>query len=186
MATDQFDDLLKRMQKIADSVNAFKSEEVQLAAFRALLDAAGVELNEEESEHGVPDEKTSKAAKKKPTKGAKRAENKALDAQDPEDFFAQFDHTRSAENVKLIVAWLYSQHGVFPITRAHIKETADNAGLTVAERSDNTMRQAKANGKALFTQGSKGWKLTLAGERYMKEAYGVKKGNKPLPEKNAE
>ncbi len=39
MATDQFDDLLERMPKIADVVNGFNSEAVQVEVYHTLVDA---------------------------------------------------------------------------------------------------------------------------------------------------
>jgi hypothetical protein len=178
MATDQFDDLLKRMPKIADAVNAFKSDEVQASAFKALLDAAGAEAEE--------DEPTDSEPKKKVTKTAKKKIDKAVTTDDPGDFFAQFEHDKPAENVKLIAGWLYSQHGVIPITNADIQALANDAGITVAGRADLTMKTTKADGKNLFTKQGNGWKLTLAGEKFMKDTYSVRKGNKPRDAQESE
>lgn len=99
-----------------------------------------------------------------------------------EELIKQFDHKKPKNNVFLIVAWLYSQHGVFPITAKQITKLGANTGLITPGRPDNTMRTAKQNGKNLFTQHDKGWKLTVSGESYMKQIYGVKKGQKPLEE----
>ena len=81
----------------------------------------------------------------------------------------------------LLVAWLYGIYGVYPITAKEIKELGDSCGLVIPARPDNTMRKAKKNGKSLFSQQGKGWQLTVSGEMFLKEAYKVKKGNKPLP-----
>lgn len=173
MATNQFDDLLKRMSKIAEAVNAFKSETVQASAFEALIAAADVEKS---SAHPKKD-KASRG-------GNPTNENKVKQATNTEDmgeFFTQFEQAKPAENVKLIAAWLYSQYGKVPITNAKIQKLADEAGITVANRADLTMRVAKTNGKNLFIKQGNGWNLTLAGERYMKETYSVKKSNKPQP-----
>jgi len=95
-----------------------------------------------------------------------------------ESFFSSFDHKKPKDNVLLIAAWLYSQHGVFPISAKDTKNYADRTGLTVPKRPDNTMRSAKKNGKSLFRQSGDGWELTVHGETYVKETYGVKKGTK--------
>ncbi len=101
---------------------------------------------------------------------------------DKEEFFSSFEHSKPDENVILIVAWLYSQYGVFPITRNFMEEEAQEVGLTIPTRSDNTMRQKRHKNKSLFHKKGGGWQLTVPGEMYLKETYNVKKGNKPLPE----
>jgi hypothetical protein len=98
-----------------------------------------------------------------------------------DEFFAAHDHKKPAENVFMIVAWLYQNHGVIPVTSTMIKEHANRIGLIVPSRPDNTMRQAKVKGKSLFVQQSKGWALTVSGQTYLKDTYKVKKGNAPLP-----
>ena len=98
-----------------------------------------------------------------------------------ETFFNQHDHDKPSDNVHLISAWFFSQYGVTPLTQADVRECADDAGLTIPERPDNTMRTAKKDGKNLYRQKSSGWQLTVKGEAYVKEMYNVKKGNKPRP-----
>lgn len=97
------------------------------------------------------------------------------------EFILSFDSHKPADNVMLLVAWLYGIYGVYPITAKEIKELGDSCGLVIPARPDNTMRKAKKNGKSLFSQQGKGWQLTVSGEMFLKEAYKVKKGNKPLP-----
>lgn len=101
---------------------------------------------------------------------------------DSSSFYRKFDHEKPKDNVFLITAWFYSQYGVFPITIKDINNEADNTGLTVPNRSDNTIRFAKKKGKKLFKQVAKGWQLTVNGEIYLKDTYEIKKGNKKRPE----
>lgn len=96
-------------------------------------------------------------------------------------FIGDFEYDKPKDNVMLLVAWLYSQYGTYPVQAKEIKELADACGLVIPNRADNTMRGAKDKGKALFNQQGKGWKLTVSGELYMKNTYNVKKGNKPVP-----
>jgi hypothetical protein len=105
---------------------------------------------------------------------------------DPGAFFNEHDHDKPKDNVHLISAWFYSQYGVTPVTQADIRECANDAGLTIPERPDNTMRYAKKDGKNLYRQKNSGWQLTVKGEAYAKETYSVKKGNKPRPTGNDE
>ncbi len=100
---------------------------------------------------------------------------------DRNEFYEQHEHGKPSDNVLLIAAWLYSQYGKFPITRAHIDSEAADTGVTVPERADNTMRVAKHDGKALFRQKGKGWELTVCGESRLKEAYAVRRGTKRPP-----
>ncbi|XQA62646.1 hypothetical protein ACM9XD_04585 [Xanthomonas sacchari] len=119
-----------------------------------------------------------------PAESRKADSSKSQDTPDTTDlgtFISSFDTSKPSEAVMVLVAWLYSNYGVYPISAKEIKELADSCGLTVPNRSDNTMRGAKNNNKALFTQQSKGWQLTVSGEIYMKDTYKVKKGNTPLP-----
>ena len=105
----------------------------------------------------------------------------APDTSDLETFISSFDTDKPIDNVMLLVAWLYSNYGAYPITAKEIKELGDSCGLIVPTRPDNTMRQAKKNGKGLFIQQGKGWRLTVSGETHLKENFKIKKGNKPIP-----
>ena len=97
------------------------------------------------------------------------------------DFIASFEQGKPADNVLLLVAWLYSHYGAYPMSAKEIQELGDSSGLVIPNRPDNTMRQAKSDGKSLFLQQGKGWRLTVSGEIYLKNKFNVKKGNKPLP-----
>ncbi len=118
--------------------------------------------------------------KKKADKAGKSAKP---DVSSREKFFGSFDHKKPGDNVHLVAAWLYSQHGVFPITSKDISDVAGDIGLTIPMRPDNTMRSAKHNGNNLYKKKkkAKGWQLTVKGEAYMRETYDVKKGTKTRP-----
>jgi len=104
-----------------------------------------------------------------------------VDVSDLGSFLENFEHAKPADNVMLLVAWLYSQYGARPIQAKEIKELSDASGLVIPNRPDNTMRQAKDKGKGLFSQQGKGWKLTVSGELFVKTTYSVKKGSKSIP-----
>jgi hypothetical protein len=91
-------------------------------------------------------------------------------------FFNGHEHDRLKDNVHLIVAWLYSRFGVFPIETKLLRQTAERIGLQVPNRPDNTMRQAKCKGQYLYQHVGKGWQLTALGERYVQHQYEVKLG----------
>ena len=98
-----------------------------------------------------------------------------------EEFFSEYEHDKPAENCRLISAWLYSQYGKSPFTAAQMKDIADETGITIPDRPDMTMKGAKHSKKALYRQKGKAFELTVTGEAYVKETYGVRKGNKTPP-----
>ena len=120
-------------------------------------------------------------AVQKPKGNKQKSAAKDVDTSDLGAFLENFEHDKPKDNVMLLVAWLYSQYGAYPIHASEIKELSDASGLVIASRSDNTMRQAKDKGKGLFNQQGKGWKPTISGELYLKNTFSVKKGNKTLP-----
>lgn len=96
------------------------------------------------------------------------------------EFIAPFEQGKPADNVLMLVAWLYSHYGVYPILPKEIQGLGNSSGLVIPKRADNTMRTAKNDGRSLFQQDGKGWSLTVSGELYLKNKFKVKKGNKPL------
>jgi hypothetical protein len=103
------------------------------------------------------------------------------DTSDLGNFISSFEQSKPADNVILLVAWLYSHYGAYPIAAKEIQELGDTCGLVIPGRPDNTMRSAKNEGKTLFKQEGKGWRLTVSGELYIKQQFNIKKGNNPLP-----
>jgi hypothetical protein len=110
--------------------------------------------------------------------------NKKLPIVERPVFFEGHEHDRLKDNVHLIVAWLYSKHGVLPVETKFLRMTAQRVGLAVPNRPDNTMRQAKCKGHSLYKHIGRGWQLTELGERYIQQRYGVKKGTLPMGETN--
>ena len=117
----------------------------------------------------------------KPKGGKRKTSTKESDTSDLGEFISGFEHEKPKDNVMLLAACLYSQYGAYPIQAKEIKDLGNACGLVIPNRSDNTMRQAKDKGKSLFNQQGKGWKLTVSGELFLKNTYGVKKGSKPIP-----
>lgn len=101
------------------------------------------------------------------------------------DFFVGHEHDRLKDNVHLIVAWLYSVYGLFPIETKLIRETASRIGLIIPNRPDNTMRQAKCKGQQLYDHVGRGWQLSALGERYVQQRYEVKPGKTPYDGESA-
>jgi hypothetical protein len=130
--------------------------------------------------HKHPPPAQQKAPAGKESSGSAKAATP--DTSDLEAFISSFESGKPVKNVKLLVAWLYSNYGAYPITAKEIKELGDSCGLIVPSRIDNTMRSAKNKNKSLFIQQGDGWKLTVSGETYLKETFQIKKGNKSFPE----
>jgi len=115
----------------------------------------------------------------------KRAEKtekvEKIPTEDQATFFSDFSHKKPFENVHLIVAWYFSQFGLFPITTELLRQKAKDVGLTIPERPDTTMRNAKKKGKNLYRKQENGYLPTVYGEANLKEIYKVSKGTKTLP-----
>lgn len=112
----------------------------------------------------------------------KRKKRKPIETGSMEAFFVKHEHGKPKDNVFLIAAWLYSQHGVIPVTAKLCEQLADKNGIVIPNRPDNTMRHSTRKGKGIFRQEGKGWLLTTQGELYVKETYNIRKGNKPPPD----
>lgn len=95
-----------------------------------------------------------------------------------EKFFTTHGNDDPINNVKAIAAYLYSEYGLTPIKKNHLREMADKIGITIPNRPDMTIRVAKDNGKVLFKGSSAGFVPTVTGELYLQKTYGIKKGNK--------
>lgn len=102
-----------------------------------------------------------------------------INMDDLEKFVRSFDHSKPSDNIHAIAAWYYSQYGLVPIARKTVEDAATKASVTVPSRPDNTMKQASKGGKKYYQQGSKGFKLTVSGEKFLQQTYDVIKGNKP-------
>jgi len=82
----------------------------------------------------------------------------------------------------LIAAWHYREFGVAPFSYKEIKELSDDAGLTIPDRLDMTLRNAQKEGKHSFTSAGRGkMKPTVHGEKRLKDTYHITKGNKKKP-----
>jgi hypothetical protein len=120
-------------------------------------------------------------------KGGRQKEEKILRTKwkSKEDFFGAFTHAKPADNIKLIAAYLYDEYGSDPFSTEEVKEISNDVGITIPERIDMTLLQAKDKGKKLFSKIGKGkFKPTVHGEAYLKTQYKVKKGTKKRPEEN--
>ena len=172
MSKDRIGDAKKKLLEINKTVSGLDST-IRLAAFEILAPYYFEEEAEESREKSGSKRKLDNSGTQEGNKGR-------------EEFFTSFTHDQPNDNVLLIVAWLYSEHGLFPVTRKTIDEEATKNGLTVPNRSDASMRAAQEKGKKLFYKHGSGWQLTVHGEKYVKTKYSVKKGTKPLPNEEGE
>lgn len=119
------------------------------------------------------------SSKKGASPNEEKANNENASDMSREEFFQAFDHSKPSDNVRLIAAYLYREHGIAPFSVEEVVTVSNDVGLTLPNRVDMTIRSAQANGKNLFTPTSSGYfKVTVHGEAYLKETYKVKKGNK--------
>jgi len=95
------------------------------------------------------------------------------------EFLAAHSHDKPSDNVRLLIAALYREYGAEPFSVEELEVLAKDTGVTVPDRMDMTIKQAKRSNKGLFTASSRGfYKVTVHGEAYLKDVYGVTKGTK--------
>lgn len=94
------------------------------------------------------------------------------------EFFTKFDHKKPSDNVMLVAAYLYARFGAAPFSLDEVREIAENdAGLTIPSRLDMTLGSATKSGKNLFAKAGRGqFKVTVQGEKFLRETYKVQKG----------
>jgi hypothetical protein len=112
----------------------------------------------------------------------KKKDSKAKPATDTpsrEAFFSSFNHDKPADNVHLIVAWLYSSYGLYAVSTKELRAHAEEIGLTIPDRPDATMYAAQKDGKSLYRKRDDGYQLTVHGEAYVKQTFNIKKGTLP-------
>lgn len=121
-------------------------------------------------------------AAEKPAKKGKRSVAASDGDESQETFFGKHDHTKPADNVKLIAAYFYKEYGTAAFSLDDLRQAATNVGITIPARPDMTLAQAKENGKKLFARAGKGmFRPTVHGEASLKATYSVKKGTKTRP-----
>jgi hypothetical protein len=95
------------------------------------------------------------------------------------DFFSKLDHEKPSDNALSVAAYHYSQYGTAVLTTKEVREIADSVGITVPSRIDATFGAATRKQKSLFQNLGRGkFKLTVHGEKFFKEKYGVSKGTR--------
>jgi len=86
------------------------------------------------------------------------------------------------ENVNLLAAIWFSEHGSHPFSLDYLREQATSTGLTIPAKPRMTLVQAKEKGKKLYGPAGRGvFKPTVIGEAFLKTTYGVRKGTRTPP-----
>lgn len=98
-----------------------------------------------------------------------------------EAFFADREITKPADAAYAIAGYFFSQYGSAPFTMEDVQELADQVGLTLPDRPDNTFRNATKSKKSLFRLKDGAWTTTTMGELVLKETFGIKRGRKKRP-----
>jgi hypothetical protein len=114
--------------------------------------------------------------------GGKQPSDPPPDGVDLATLIANHVHDKPSDNVHLLTADFYRRYGSAPFTVDTLREAAVSAGLTVPDRLDMTLKQAKDGGKNLYQSAGHGlYKPTVPGELYLKKTYKVPKGTEPVP-----
>jgi hypothetical protein len=94
----------------------------------------------------------------------------------------KFESHADIENALLVLAIIFMQHGRGPFTTSLVKSIATEQNLPIPQRVDVSFRNIKRDGSDLLRKGADGrWKITPAGENWIKETYSVKRGSAPIP-----
>lgn len=98
-------------------------------------------------------------------------------------FFAKQEHTTPAENVWLVVAFLYSRYGRESFTLEDIRAVAKDEGLNLPDRFNSNLQAKKWKDKPLCTSAGYGkFRLTAHGARYVEETYKIRAGREQKAE----
>jgi hypothetical protein len=96
---------------------------------------------------------------------------------DLESLIAAHPDAKPNENLQLLTAYWYGNYGATPFTVENLREAATDGGLTIPDRTDMTLKQAKDGGKKLYQSAGRGlFKPTVPGELYLRKTYDVRKG----------
>ena len=156
------------------------SADPEIAALSAVC-AALAPLESDEARRRVLDFARSKFGLRENNKGQGNSdEGLAITNEDDDDvaFFAKFPHDKPAANVALLVARHYSKYGTQTFSTSELNEQAGAAGLVVPARIDMTLVDGGRGGKRFYQKLGPGrFRVTVHGEAYLRETYGVRKGS---------
>lgn len=129
---EKFKELLESLPKIAEAVNSFSSEELQIEAFHTLMDLSGNSFDEEtrksvrpkdnikpESKEGITSKKKFLKEKDSPTL-IKDLDLNPKDKKSFQDFIAEKNPSSNEDKYPVIVYYLESILELHPITINHI------------------------------------------------------------------
>jgi len=94
-------------------------------------------------------------------------------AQDPTPFVDRYRSAVPAENVYVLVAWAFLQHGHTSLSLRQIRELAIITATSIPKRPDNTMRYARHGSHPLFERSAGVWLLTIHGQTHFREKFPI-------------
>lgn len=177
------DDLLKKMPAIAEAVNAFKSDSVQVQAFQVLIAAFRATSNDKES-IGKPEARTPTPAANdgpvrrsdevggKPRKRAVAGSPRVLGdlnlkpdgKKSLKDFCGEKKPATNEERFAVIIYYLQNTLGLTGITRDHVHTGFKDIGAKSPLDIDAGLRMAASRKGWLDTSNSGDIRVTVAGE----------------------
>jgi hypothetical protein len=150
----------------------------EIAALSAVC-AALTPLDSDEARRRVLDFARSKFGLLDNSRGQSNSDEGLAITNEDDDvaFFAKFPHDKPAANVALLVARHYSKYGTQPFSTSELNEQAGAADLVVPARIDMTLVDGGRGGKRFYQKLGPGrFRVTVHGEAYLRETYGVRKG----------
>lgn len=94
-------------------------------------------------------------------------------ANDPAPFVNRYRSDIPAENVYVLIAWAFLEHGQISLTLKQIRDLAAITATPIPDRPDNTMRYARQAGSPLFERCGGDWRLTQHGQCYFREKFPI-------------
>ncbi|MBX3410874.1 MAG: hypothetical protein KF859_13445 [Phycisphaeraceae bacterium] len=102
-------------------------------------------------------------------------------------FFKRDEKLKASDYAQLCAAYHFSQYGDEAFTLEELRKIATEAGETIPDRLDMTLKAAKKNKKTLFqSAGRDRYKPTAAAKQMFKERWGVRPGKNTKPTKDSE
>jgi hypothetical protein len=186
MKTDQFDDLLAKLPKVAEAVNAFSSEEVQKIAFQTLMNALnpGLQATAPAAPAAMPpapnsasataasaaQERTKRRGKvqKKTVTAARNLDFRPAGKESLKDFANSKQPANNHERNVVAVHYLAEVLGQSPIDATHVVACYLECGWTPPADPANSLQVTTSTKNWLDTADMTNITLTPTGQSYVR------------------
>ncbi len=164
----QFETIADRLKRV-DGVIRDLAPTLQAEAVRVLMPYVINDSAEEDGQVGTDASDN----------GDRRAAGPAVD----EDRIVETHASDVAnDNAFLAAAILYSRYGKGPFAAKEFKQIGLEQSLVMPEQIHKTFGRVRKDGDRILRKVQEGWLITVAGEAWLRETYGVTRGSRPRAE----